>query len=248
MEWFERGLLALVIGVSVALGLMLMLMARRLTRLRLRRSSLRIVAKAAMPDQVRLSLDKAQRLLVGLDFQYRYTTARERGVPRGGDSPVFTDVYQHMEGHTHALASLSLTPEQGQPCTVMWVTLFQSGKVLATVNGYRHNLVSAPAGWVIYDDYLPDLGKAWVRHKRRLVAERQSVVQDGVEFFWATKQATEQFMPDCEKKGLLVRRDEHWQIPWRVALPFAWKLFLGRRKVARLRSRSSAGMPGPAKA
>jgi hypothetical protein len=35
-------------------------------------------------------------------------------------------------------------------------------------------------------------------------------------------------------------------MPWRVALPFAWKLFLGQRKVAKLRSRSRPGLRGPA--
>jgi hypothetical protein len=246
MEWIEQGLLALAIGLPAVLGLMLVMTASRLTRLQLRRRSLRIVAKEAMPDQVRQSLDKAQPLLDGLGFQYRYTTACEGSIPRAVDSPLFTDVYQHLEGHTHALVSPSMTPEQGQPCTVMWVTLFQSGKALATVNGYRHNLLSAPAGWVIYDDYLPDVRKVWERHRRRLVAAGQSVVQDGVEFFWATKQATEQLMPNWEKKGLLVRWDDYWQMPWRVALPFAWKLFLGQRKVAKLRSRSRPGLRGPA--
>jgi hypothetical protein len=247
MEWIEQGLLALAIGLPAVLGLMLVMMATRLTRLRLPRRSLRIVAKKAVPGQVRLSMEKAQPLLSGLGFQYRYTTASERVTPTGGDSPLFTDVYQHLEGHTHALASLSLTPEQGQPCTVMWVTLFQSGKIVATVNGYRHNLLSAPAGWVMYDDYLPDVRTVWERHRRRITAEAQSVVQDGVEFFWTTKQATEQLMPHCEKKGLLVRQNDHWQMPWRVALPFAWKLFIGQRKVAKLRSRSGPGLPGPAK-
>ena len=246
MEWIGQGLLALVISVPVALGLALMIKAGRLTRLPLYRSSLRIVAKEALPDPVRLRLGEIRTSLDGLGLQYRYTTASERLAPQGGNAPLFTDVYQHVEGHTHVLATLSMSAEKRVPCTLMWVTLFQSGLVLATVNGYRHNLVSAPKGWVMYDDYLPNIRAVGERHRRRLTATRQSVVEDGVEFFWATKEATEQFMPQCEKKGLLVRHDDHWRMPWRVALPFAWKLWIGQRKAARMRARSSAA--GPANA
>ena len=245
MEWMEHGLLALVIGLPAVMALMLVMTASRLTRLRMRRSSLAMASREAIPAPIRATLDKARPFLEGLGFQYRYTTSCQRSVATEGDSLLFTDVYQHADGRTHAMASPSLTPEHSQPCTVTWATLLQSGKTIATMNCYRHNLVSGPPGWVLHDDYLPDLHKAWEHHCRRLASVKETIVQDGVEFFRVSKLATDLLVSHCEKKGLLVREGDHWRMPWRAAFPFAWRMYLGQRKVAKVRPLSAKAAPAP---
>ena len=236
MEWIENGLIALMISLPALAGLMLVMAAASLTRLRLRRSAVSTVNRDAMPEQVSLTLDQAQPLLSELGFHYRYSIATEASLVTDSHTHIFTDVYQHVEGHTHALVTPSMTPEQNEPCTVSWVTLLHSGKALATVNCYLHNLISAPAGWVMHDDYLPELREAWGCHRRRLLSVNEAITPEGIDFFRANIHATEQFMPYCEKQGLLVRQGDHWQITWRTALRLAWQLFLGRRKVAKARA------------
>ncbi|ROZ64173.1 site-2 protease family protein [Ramlibacter sp. WS9] len=245
MEWMEHVLLAVVIGLPAVMVLMLVMTASRLTRLRLRRTSLAMAARESAPAPIRATLDKARPFLEGLGFQYRYTTSCQRSVTTEDDSLLFTDVYQSADGRTHAMASPSLTPEQSQPCTLIWATLLANGKTIATMNCYRHTLVSPPPGWTLHDEYLPDLETAWTHHCDRLKSAKHPIVQDGVEFFRASALGTDLLMSHCEKKGLLVRDGDHWRMPWRVALPFAWRLYLGQRKAAKVRSRSAKQAPPP---
>ncbi|HSV46158.1 MAG TPA: site-2 protease family protein [Ramlibacter sp.] len=243
MEWIQQGLLALGIGVPAIVALMLVTTASRLTRLRFRRSSVGIVKREDVAPQARLTMDTAQAFLAGLDFAYRYSTATTSGIETESGAPVYSDVYQHADGRTHVSVTPSSTPELGEPCTLMWATLLQSGRMIATTNCFRHNMVIAPAGWTLHDDYLPDLHAAWERHRSRVDSAKGPIVQDGMAFYRATKLATETLMSHGEKKGLLVRRGEHWLMPWRVALSFAWKLFLAQRKAAKVRSRAAGRAP-----
>ncbi|QJW84438.1 hypothetical protein HK414_13725 [Ramlibacter terrae] len=70
----------------------------------------------------------------------------------------------------------------------------------------------------------------------RLPANALAIVTDGVEFFHANKQAVDGFTSQCEKRGLMAQRGEHWQLRWRAAVTYAVRLFLGRRKAARARA------------
>lgn len=246
MEWIENGLIALAIALPAIVASMLVTTASRLTRLRLRRSSLATVGREDIPPPVRLTLDQAEPFLTGLGFQFRYSTVSRRAVATQGDQHLITDVYEHADGRTHALVTPSMTPEQGEPCSVMWVSILADGKVLATVNCYLHTMLGAPTGWAMHDDYLPDLRQAWERHQRRLQTVDGSVVRDGVEFLRVNKLATERLIPDLRKRGLVVRRGRDWQIPWRVALPFAWRMFRGQQRVAKARARTTGKQAAPA--
>jgi Zn-dependent protease len=236
--------MALAIGLPAIVALMLVTTASRLTRLRLRRSSLATVTADDIPPPVRATLDKAAPLLTGLGFRFRYSTVSRRAVATEGDQHLITDVYEHEDGRTHALVTPSMTPEQGQPCSVMWVTLLQGGQVLATVNCYLHTMLGAPTGWSMHDDYLPGPQQAWERHQRLVQAAGDRVVRDGKEFFRVNKEATERLIPDLRDRGLVVRNGRDWQVPWRAALPFAWRLYLGQRRVARARSATGSAGAG----
>ncbi|HSH92248.1 MAG TPA: site-2 protease family protein, partial [Ramlibacter sp.] len=240
MDWIEHGLVALAIGLPAMLGLMVLVTASRLARLELRRISLSVVAEGSVPAPVRQTLDKARPLLEGLGFEFRYTTASERAIATDGDSLLYTDVYQHVDGRSHALATPSMTPEHGEPCTLMWVTLLEGRRAIATVNCYLHTMVSVPAGWTLHDDYLHDPGQAWEHHKKRIARVKEAIVQDGVEFFRAMKVSTDDLMEHGERQGVVVPEGDHWRMPWRVAVRFAWKLFLGQRKVSKARAAGSS--------
>ena len=238
MDWIEHAAAALAIGLPSIVALMIFITASKLTRLRLRRSVVTIADAGAVPKQVRATLDKARPLLTDLGFEFRYTVASVRTIEVPGDPEVYTDVYQHRDGRSHAMASPSTTPELAEPCTVMWATLLQSGKLLVTLNCFAHNLVCEPPQWVVHDDYLPDVRAAWERHAQHVARTKEAIVQDGMAFFRANKLSTEMLIPHAESQGLLVRSGEHWQIPWRVALRIAWRLFLGQRRAAKAQARA----------
>lgn len=206
--------------------------------LRLRQATLGVAPQAAVPSGVRDILDRPRALLQEQGFGFRYTTSAERSVVSGDASLLYTDVYHHADGHTHALVSPASDRQRAEPCTVVWVTQMLGRTALATVNCCAHNLVSPPVGWVVHDDYLSDLGQAWQRHLARLPKARVGIVTDGVEFFRACKLAVEQLMPYCEQKGLLVREGAQWRLARLPALEFAWKRSRGQRKLARVKARA----------
>lgn len=243
MKWIEHGLVALAIGIPLMAGLILMVTASRVTRLRLRSSSL-VVDSLAVPAPVRLTLDQPRAMLERLGFRYRYSTSQEQSVDTGDDQPVFSDVYQHELGLAMAGVTPSVAPELGEPCSVLWFTLLQDGSVRATVNCNLHNHLLLPTGWDYQDPYLPDMSQAWQRHRDRLGAG-DAIVTDAAENLRVNKVATDTLMTDGERQGLLVRRADHWQVRWTAAIPFAWRLLLGTRKAAVARARAGKMQPLP---
>ncbi|HEY8359160.1 MAG TPA: hypothetical protein VIL30_17050 [Ramlibacter sp.] len=246
MEWIATGLVALAIGLPALAALVLLVAGWRLTRLRWRRSPLGLAAPGAVPPEVRATLDDARPLLAALGFEFRYTTAAEPALASDPTPLVLNDVYQHTDKRTHAVVTPAPAHDPVDDWSVMWVTQLRSGHVLATVNCYLHNLVAAPSGWVMDDGYLPDAQQSWQRHLQRLPANVLAIVTDGVEFFHANKQAVDNFIPQCEKRGLMAQRGDWWHLRWTAAIVFACKLYFGRRKAAKARVRASSrpGSPG----
>ena len=235
MEWLEQALLALAIGLPVIVAWMVVATAQRAVGLQLRASKLVIVAREAMPVRDRELLQPVAPLLEHLGFAYRVSTASERSVVTDAQALLYTDVYEHADGHTQAWVSPSVAPEQGEPCSVSFLTLMGDGSVQCTVNCYRHNLVAPPTYWTVHDDYLPELAQAWERHLARIRPLQMRVVRDPLQVFRASQRATEMLLADFEKRGIVVRVGEHWRMRWGHALRFAWGLMRGMRKVARAR-------------
>lgn len=240
MEWIPIGLVALAIGLPAVLAIALLLSAWRLTRLRWRRGLLGLATPGAVAPPVRATLDDARPLLTALGFEFRYTTANEPVRVSDPRPLVVNDVYQHQDKRTHAIVTTAPDDDPAGGWTVLWISQLRSGHVLATCNCYLHHLVTAPSGWLMEDGYLPDAQRSWERHLQRLPANPLAIVTDGVEFFHANKQAVDGFIPQCEKRGLMAQRGEHWYLRWPAALVYAGRLFAGRRKAARARARTPA--------
>jgi len=233
MDWITTGLLALGIGLPALLAVALFAAAARLQRLRWRRASLGLAAPGAVAPEVRATLDAARPVLAALGFEFRYTTASEPTLVSDARALVINDVYQHVEGHTHAIVTTN--PDGPEAWSVLWISQLRSGHVLATVDCYQHHLVTTPSGWLVDDGYLGDPQASWQRHLQRLPANLLAVVTDGVEFFHANKQAVDGFIDQCDKRGLMAPHGEHWALRRRTALAHALRLFIGRIKAARAR-------------
>lgn len=236
MDWFVKGLLALAIGLPAVLALALLASAWRLTRLRWRPIALGLAPGGSVPPRLRATLDGARPLLASLGFEFRYTTAAEPALASSPAPLSFSDVWQHADKGTHAIVTpLSASaPDGGGGFWIMWVTQLRSGHVLATVNCRKHTLVAGPAGWLLDDGYLPDAQQSFQYHLQRLPANPEALVRDGVEFFRANKQAIDSFIAQCGKRGMMAPRGTHWQLRWHTALAFAWRLFFGRRRAAKV--------------
>jgi Zn-dependent protease len=219
--------LALVLAVAALVTLMLALAVRRLLRLRWKAMQGRAVPREAVPAADRQVLDSAALELEALDFVYRCSGTSDILLV-APDKQVFYDLYQHADGHTHAVVAPSTTPEPGQRCVVQLVTCLQDGSNWVTLNRYRHNSPFALPDWQVFDDYLPRWQQAWQRHLERVQAATTPICTDGVEVCQRFFHSFEQLMPALVRQGHMrpIDHSSHyrlgWRAAWRIAVQASW--------------------------
>ena len=240
MEVIGAILLAVVAGVVLWPAGMLGVAAVRVRGLRLRDAMVEAVARDTVPPLEAQVLDGARAQLEALGFSLQGTFAVHGVVETPGKAPVHSDSYRHADGRTHAAVSPSLTPGQGDPCTIVFESLLADGTLLMTSDCCAHALITVPP-WRVHDDYLGDLHAAWQAHRQRLQGAK--VNADPEAFDAASRRATTAMRAELERLGHAVSRFGVARFTWRYAFAFVWRMWRGQRRVARVRARTPAAAP-----
>lgn len=230
--------LTVALAVCALYAVQIVLISQRLTRLRWKAVRTRTLAQDEVPPTQRHILDQAAALLLPLGFVYRYSGATEKmlvtGTGIGTEAWTYSDIYQHADGHTHAVASPSDVPEYHQPCTLQFVTCLDDGASVITVNCYRHYLPFAIPGREVFDDYLPSLAQAWQRHLERVRALATAITLDGIAVCRRLRDMSEQLVPTLHAQGDLLSAGTqgHYRMPWLAALRCALRIVHGQWRAA----------------
>lgn len=237
------GLVALFLGIAVV----------RLQRLRWQPVACRAVARETIPPGVRHTLDLGGQPLAAWGFAYSYSGTTNRALVSAHDEPLFFDVYQHTDGHTHAMVTPSAEPEAHQPCTLQLMTCLTNGNNWVTLNGYRHMTPLEVPRWRVFDDYLPTWDLAWARHLERVQVAQARICTDGLEVRRRVARAFEKLIPALVHQGRLVASDggPHYRLRVSAAWRMAWDLLLGQLRTAWARrgqnhAHTTADLPGAA--
>ena len=193
-------MLALVAMVAIVL----LVAVRRLCQLRWRPAHSLSVAREEIPGAVRAILDRPATELAHLGFVYRYSGTVRTMLVTPQKEPTFYDVYQHRDGHTHAMVSPSPAPEPQQPCMLQLITCFEDGHNWLTLNRCRHLSPIDLPRWKTVDDYLPQWVQAWHRHLQRVQAATAPICTDGVEVHKRLRQTFDDLLPHLRQQGQLV--------------------------------------------
>lgn len=214
--------------------LMVLVVVLRLMRLRWQTVHCRTVVREDIPAAVRHTLDLGGQPLAALGFSYSYSGATSRALVTPQDEPQFFDVYQHAQGHTHAMVSLSTEPEPHQPCTVQLITCLTNGNNWTTLNCYRHMSPMDLPRWLVFDDYLPTWDLAWQRHLERVNFAQARICTDGIEVRRRLLLAFDKLIPALLHQGRLVVADggPHYRLRASAALQMGLTILLGQVRSA----------------
>lgn len=231
-------LAALVIGMAVV----------RLLRLRWQTVSCRSVTRDDVPGNIRHTLDLGGQPLAAWGFAYSYSGATNRALVSAQDEPLFFDVYQHADGHTHAMVSPSSEPESHQPCTLQLMTCLTNGNNWVTLNCYRHMTPLEVPRWRVFDDYLPTWDLAWEHHLERVRIAQARICTDGLEVRRRLVRAFEKLIPSLVHQGRLVLADggPHYRLRISAAWRMAWDILLGQLRSAWARRGQTPAQPATA--
>nr|WP_315491947.1 site-2 protease family protein [uncultured Rhodoferax sp.] len=242
--------MVLQVGLIVLLALaalvttVLVVAVRRLGLLRWRPAHSHSVVREEIPATVRDILDRPAAELVQLGFVYRYSGAVQPMLVTPQNAPTFFDMYQHGDGHTHAMVSPSHAPEPQQPCMLQLITCFDDGSNWLTLNRCRHLSPIDLPRWQTTDDYLPQWVQAWHRHQERVQTATVPVCSDGVEVHKRLRQTFEDLLPHMRKQGQLVPvagDSGHFRLTLLAATHMALKVLVGQLRAGW----SAPPKPGP---
>lgn len=199
-----QGGLIILLALAALVAVVLVVAVRRLVQLRWRPAHSLSVVRDDIPATVRAILDQPAAELEQLGFAYRYSGTVRTMLVTPGQEPTFYDVYQHHDGHTHAMVSPSPAPEPQQPCMLQLITCFEDGHNWLTLNRCRHLSPIDLPRWLTVDDYLPQWVQAWHRHLQRVQAATVPVCTDGVEVHKRLLQSFDDLLPHLRQQGQLV--------------------------------------------
>lgn len=224
MDTLQQGLVVVVMAVGTLVAVMLVIMTQRLASLRWQHSNCHAAPREDVPAASRSILDLPVAELAALGFVYRYSGHIRKGYVTPDDAPTYFDMYQHADGHTHALVSPSPVPDPRQPCLIQLISCLSNGQNWTTLNRCRHYSPMDVPQWKVFDDYLPQWQAAWQRHLQRVQAVGPAqMCTDGIEVKRRLDHAFERLLPHMRKQGQLVRAADgkHYRLTWRSALRFA---------------------------
>ncbi|MES2583026.1 MAG: site-2 protease family protein [Pseudomonadota bacterium] len=224
-------LLALVTLVTAGL----VVAVRRLTHMRWQPVRSHPVARDDVPASIRATLDRPAAELAQLGFAYRYSGVTNKMLVTLQNEPVFFDVYQHCDRHTHAMVSPSPVPEPQQPCMLQLITCLDDGNNWLTLNRSRHYSPIDLARWHTVDDYLPQWTQAWHRHLQRVQSTRAPICLDAVEVHRRLRQAFEDLVPQLQQQGKVVPvpgSHGHFRLTTLAAAQMAVKVLGGQLRAA----------------
>lgn len=204
MEMVLQVGLIVLLALAALVASVLVVAIRRLAQLRLRPAHSHSVARDDIPATVRAILDLPASELAQLGFIYRYSGTVQTMMVTPENAPTFYDMYQHHDGHTHAMVAPSPAPEPSQPCMLQFITCFDDGNNCVTLNRSRHLSPIELPRWQTVDDYLPQWVQAWHRHLQRVQAATVPICSDGVEVHQRLRQGFEDLLPHMRKQGHLV--------------------------------------------
>lgn len=230
--------------------LMVLVVVLRLMRLRWQPVHCRTVVRDDIPANIRHTLDLGGQPLAALGFTYGYSGASSRALVTPQDAPQFFDVYQHAEGHTHAMVSPSTEPEPHQPCTVQLITCLTNGNNWTTLNCYRHMSPMDVPRWRVFDDYLPTWDLAWQRHLERVRFAQARICTDGIEVRRRLLRAFDKLIPALVHQGRLVVADggPHYRLRASAALRMGLDILLGQVRSAWARRGQTPARPAAVQA
>ena len=235
MEILQQALLVVVLAAGTLIAVMLVIITQRLARLRWQRSTCHSVARKDLPAECSAILDLPAPELTGLGFAYRYSGQVRKAVVTPKDEPTYFDMYQHADGHTHAMVSPTPVPDVRQPCMIQLIACQTDGSNWATQNRSRHFSPVKMPRWEVFDDYLPQWGQAWQRHLQRVQKQDPSTLcTDGIEVKRRLDLAIDALVPHMRKQGQLVpeANGKHYRLAWLAALRFAVIVLGGQWRAA----------------
>src|SRR5437773_2952504 len=152
-------------GLLLALqAITVIVIAARLVKARLWAPLMQPMARAQMPDDFQLVLDVARPRLEDAGFRYTHS-CRGRRLIAGSTMPHgYHDVYHDPEQDVYAEVYVADMPTRRWPFRVYLWNAFRDGRVLLTVNGFKHQLIPYPHRVTIADAYALDFAGQFAAH------------------------------------------------------------------------------------
>ncbi len=204
MAMLLKGMVILAWAAVALVALMVTVTFSRVRKLRWRPVQSHSVARGDVPPADRQTLDQAAQTLIDLGFSYRGSGVAGKSVVTDGRTDSFFDLYQHADGHTHAMVSPSPVPERHQPCMIQLITCLNDGSNWITLNRFKHFWPMEIENWQVFDDYLPQWQDCWPRHLAHVQTAHAGICADAVEFDRRLHQSFEDLVPQMLRRGLLV--------------------------------------------
>lgn len=248
MGYAVHSTLLLVLTAAGVVALLWGLMVLQVRRLRWRPMRTRLLERDAMPATDRVLLDQARASLRTMGFEYRCSGATEKALVSDGDVWVYSDIYQHRDGHTHAVLTPSPLERLRQPCQLSLVSCFEDGRNWLTVNCHRHYMLPVPPQWQVFDDYLPGWPDVLAQHLTRVQAAVGAVVTDTSAVQARMRAMSEGILPHWARRGGLVPHGDAgvFQMGWWAALRCVVVVQLGKWRAAKVQASPAAGAHGDA--
>ncbi len=248
---FIFGLVAMAVGLVVFIfGITMIVIVSRLVKLQLWTPLFVNVPRSEAADELPV-LDAARVVLEEQGFRYVNTRRSRSLVASTTLAPGYSDVYYHQELDIRADVSAAAMPSPRMPFDVVLWNTFSDGRVLMTVNGQVHQLLSFPAKTIIADAYAPTFALHLAHHlaQRDMLPAHRDDPAAGAARLAAMAADT---LPEMVRDGIAYRQGELQGEPlyalhlW-AAVKAAWRMRRGIRHVKAMEARrSAAGLPAEA--
>ncbi|CBL44370.1 Hypothetical protein HDN1F_07870 [gamma proteobacterium HdN1] len=166
-------------------------------------------------------------------------------------SILHVQVWIHPRYCAYAQIAPHPQPEHYQPTQLDFLTLYDSGKLLHTINGIQHFLGDSPKQWDLMDGYLPSLTAHWELHCQRMTQQLEApCAMDVARFCELSNNGLNDYLQLQVQQGEMVDSgDGRYRVTWKGA----WRM-LRRQQVAAPKVRAmtqqmlqnQSGPPNPA--
>jgi hypothetical protein len=150
-------------------------------------------------------------------------------------------VYVNHAEISYATLSTSNQPEPSNPCNVEFITHFEDGHKLSTVNGIAHTIIGSIPNMTMQDPYTESLEHQWQVHQQTLAKLKQQkipVLHTSLEFVSIYGKVINEYIESLENRAWIQKDDGgYYHLRIFPALRTTLKIIKGENKLLDLRKK-----------
>lgn len=211
------------------------LLVKWLLGLRFKKGDFELRSSDEIASHLKELFDIYEDRLINLGFSFSHCQSIDEVVlPH---SKKWNKVYYNAKERCYGCASISLMPDQNFPVNVEFITFFDDGDKLITINGRDFDFIAELPNSILVDPYAATLEEQFLAHveKQSLLIHKTPITKLPEEYLKSEEESVSDYFKSLEDGGYVCIENGCYKLRLFAALRYGLKLIKGYNKLKAMR-------------